>query len=293
MNRSMKHFLLVFCLVAGGAWHASGGPLWWASRGVTANGSTNDYAAANAGQVKWMAYSAAAEFDAVLPGGAGPEIAALVAGFSATNNYLAVNVGQLKAVGQLFYDRLTDVGYVLSYPWSTTTADDTDYALVNIGQLKNVFSFDPGVDSAALGTALNATGFAWITGGHADWASQALVTHDGTNALRSGAVGNDQWTWVQASFTGPGVLAFWWNVSSESGFDGLVFSLDDEQKGSISGNAGWQHKRYRIPPGVHAAKWEYIKNTSTSAGSDCAWLDQVTFVADDSGPLSWLLLLLD
>ena len=48
-------------------------PSWWLSRGVVNTNVTvtNDYAAANAGQVKWVASNACDELQANLPGGAG------------------------------------------------------------------------------------------------------------------------------------------------------------------------------------------------------------------------------
>jgi hypothetical protein len=58
------------------------------------------------------------------------------------NDYAALNHGQLKTVAKVFYDRLIAVGYTTSYPWTTTTADDQNYAAANLGQVKQVFSFD-------------------------------------------------------------------------------------------------------------------------------------------------------
>ena len=62
--------------------------------------------------------------------------------FLLTNNYYPVNVGQLKSVAKPFYDRLIEEDYANLYPWTSTTNDDGDYALANLGQLKRVFSFD-------------------------------------------------------------------------------------------------------------------------------------------------------
>jgi hypothetical protein len=89
--------------------------------------------------LKWMATNACEELEATLPGGAGYNIWALISSFTNTNNYRPVNLGQLKYVAQPFYDRLIEVGYATNYPWS---GQPNDYALANIGQMKNVFSFD-------------------------------------------------------------------------------------------------------------------------------------------------------
>ena len=126
-------------------------PDWWTTRSVFLPGATaDDYAVANLGQLKTMASNAAQELDDNLANGAGDVIHALLDAWNADpadlgvtrDDYAALTVGQLKSVGQLFYDRLI-AEYVRSsgsYPWTGTNADD--YALANVGQLKHVFAFD-------------------------------------------------------------------------------------------------------------------------------------------------------
>lgn len=119
-------------------------PAWWSALGVLdTNRTVNDYAPALAGQLKWMATKAYDELQTNLPGGAGSGVAGRVAAFAASNNYVPVNLGQLKYVSEPFYARLIAAGYTNAYPWTTnSTADDVDYAPAVLGQLKNVFSFD-------------------------------------------------------------------------------------------------------------------------------------------------------
>ncbi len=66
---------------------------------------------------------------------------------SHTKDYAPVNLGQLKNVAQLFYNRLIEVGYVNQYPWSGSSGASKDYAMANIGQIKNLFNFDVTYDS--------------------------------------------------------------------------------------------------------------------------------------------------
>jgi hypothetical protein len=123
---------------------AFGDPSWWYSRGVvSSNAIVGDYSPLILGQLKWMATNACNELDYMLPDGAGAAVWSTVQGFSVpTNNWLTVNVGQLKYVAKPFYDRLIEVECKTDYPWTGTTNDDADYAIANIGQMKNVFSFD-------------------------------------------------------------------------------------------------------------------------------------------------------
>jgi hypothetical protein len=59
-----------------------------------------------------------------------------------TQDYALANLGQLKAVAEVFYARLIELGVCSAYPWQTTGAED--YALATIGQAKFLFSFDLG-----------------------------------------------------------------------------------------------------------------------------------------------------
>jgi len=140
------------------------GPQWWNDRGVIdSSAQPSDFGPANIGQLKAMATAAYDEMQQDLPGGAGPAVTSLVKSwFQLDNsgefvllagkrlpksnvdgsNYAAVNIGQLKTVTKPFYDRLIEIGYVGEYPWVFSSAQANDYAMANVGQVKNVFSFD-------------------------------------------------------------------------------------------------------------------------------------------------------
>lgn len=125
---------------------------WWTNV-LNSSGATNDSVAANQGQVKWFAVQAHDYLNAAIPdlGGAGGSLDALIESFSPTNNYLAVNHGQLKQLATPFYDRLATLGYATTYPWTATISDDRDFAVANIGQVKQLFDFDLAADTDADG----------------------------------------------------------------------------------------------------------------------------------------------
>lgn len=118
-------------------------PPWWTEHNVLLpTAETNDYAPVNMGQLKWIATNAYAELNAHLPGGAGAELQAVMKNWLVDGtNYALVNIGQLKFLTSLFYDRLIEVGYTDAYPW-TDDPNANDYAPANIGQVKQLFSFD-------------------------------------------------------------------------------------------------------------------------------------------------------
>lgn len=131
--------------------------------------------------------------------------------------------------------------------------------------------------AASLSDSLNAPNLNWSTGGQSPWVAQSAVSHDGVAAAQSGTIIDSQESWVETQLTGPGILTFWWKVSSEASFDFLEFSLNSELQTRISGDVDWQQGFFPIPVGNYTARWRYVKDSSTSDGLDTAWLDQVSF----------------
>ena len=115
-------------------------PAWWTNRCVVNPNasSAKDYAAANVGQLKWFATNAMVELDADLTqvGGSGTNLHANVASLFAStgSDFRPINLGMLKNIVIPFCDRLAN-----PYPWSGIAAND--YAVANLGQLKNAFAF--------------------------------------------------------------------------------------------------------------------------------------------------------
>lgn len=94
-------------------------------------------------------------------------------------------------------------------------------------------------NAATIGEAVDATNLVWTTGGDTNWFYQTTVTTDGIDAAQSGAIGDNQATWIQTTVTGPGTVSFWWKVSTEPllSTDSLKFYVDDNELSNIySGN---------------------------------------------------------
>src|SRR5204863_6552054 len=122
------------------------------------------------------------------------------------------------------------------------------------------------VYAATLPECLNAPQLSWTTGGQSPWFAQAAVSHDGTDAARSGAITDDGETWVETQLKGPGILTFWWKVSSEQSFDFLEFSLNSQLLDRISGDVNWQLAFFPLPAGRYTARWRYAKDSTTGDG---------------------------
>ena len=136
-----------------------------------------------------------------------------------------------------------------------------------------------GTGTISIADALDQPELTVTQGGNLPWYVDTVVTYDGVDAARSGAITHSQESWMEIALTGPGTLEFWWKVSSEAGFDMLEFHLDGvRQPGPISGTVDWQQRTYSIAAGAHTAKWRYKKDEGDSAGKDAGWVDQVSYV---------------
>ena len=125
-------------------------PEWWITQRVLEPGAqVSDYSAINQGQLKNLAAKAAEAMNERLPGGAGANINYMVSQWRYQSEYVdrqdyaVVNIGQLKTVALPFYQHLETKGLILpgSYPWASSTGSQDNYAVANIGQAKNLFSF--------------------------------------------------------------------------------------------------------------------------------------------------------
>lgn len=137
--------------------------------------------------------------------------------------------------------------------------------------------------TVSLNTALDDT-LLWSTeastGDVGNWFGQTVVVRSGdtTGSARSAAIGDNESSSIGTTVTGPGILSFYWSVSSEANADFLSFSIDDvRQAGQISGSVGFVQQSWSIPSGTHVLKWTYAKNGAAAAGADAGYLDTVLF----------------
>ena len=186
---------------------------------------------------------------------------------------------------------------------SVTEVDQGNYSVRvsnELGSAESQAAMLTVVQGASLAVALDTVGLTWITGGNAPWSGELVTTHDGTDAAQSMTISDNQESWMETTIAnGPGLLYFWWKVSSESGYDFLEFSVDGVvQNGRISGKVDWELRSYSIPAGNHVLRWRYSKDEGVSDGEDRGWVDQVSFVPEgpsvllgealDQPDLAWL-----
>lgn len=153
-----------------------------------------------------------------------------------------------------------------------TTTPSTKFHIENIGSASSLLNQNFETNSIAPCT----------TGGSANWATQSTVKNAGTYAAKSGTITHSQTTQMSHTIvipTGGATLSFYYNVSSESGFDFLNFYIDGVLQNQWSGTVGWTQQTYILAAGSRTLRWEYSKDSSASSGSDAAYVDDIAITA--------------
>lgn len=115
--------------------------------------------------------------------------------------------------------------------------------------------------------------------GNADWVIDS--TTGGTSSahsLKAGTITDSQSSCIAMSVSNGESISFDYAVSSQQYYDYLSFYIDGVKNYNItgSGTVAWTNSgAISVGAGVHEYKWCYAKNSSTSAGSDTAWIDNI------------------
>jgi hypothetical protein len=101
-------------------------------------------------------------------------------------------------------------------------------------------------------------------------------SYDGNYCVKSGDISNSQNSVLEVTVNcAAGQVSFYRKVSSENGFDELIFYIDGVEKGRWSGEQDWEEMSFQITPGTHTFKWEYKKDWLSSNGEDAAYIDNI------------------
>ena len=124
------------------------------------------------------------------------------------------------------------------------------------------------------------------------WIITAETAVAGGTALRSGDIGNGQFSCLSLTLTqplpAPSRIHFSRRISAEINNDLLRFETDniadiERFSGTRSELRDWQQGQFLVS--ATTLSWCYIKNMAVSEGSDSAWIDTLAFVTVDVQPL--------
>jgi len=159
---------------------------------------------------------------------------------------------------------------------STITETETDTPFVTATPTATVT--ETSTPSGELADAVDNNNLNIFTENDYPWIRDTQVYTNEGDSARSGAITHNQKTVMQTEAEGYALVKFMWKASSESAYDFLVFSVDNNPVYSISGTTDWEEKAFELGAGTHTLKWEYIKDSSVNYGDDCGWVDKVEII---------------
>ncbi len=119
----------------------------------------------------------------------------------------------------------------------------------------------------------------WEHAGDQHWFITDDEVHSGNYSARSGAIDDDEvsYLYIYADILHDGEISFWFKTSTENHKDLFAFFMDGKKKDWWSGDNDWTFVSYDFEAGSHVFQWIYDKNGNGQAGSDCVWIDDITF----------------
>ena len=124
------------------------------------------------------------------------------------------------------------------------------------------------------------TKFDWEMSGDQPWQIRNIYPYEGTYAAKSGNIGDDQQSILEIDVEVmiADSVTFAFKTSSQTNKDKLKFYINNTLQGEWSGmNSSWFRVAIPVETGVYTFKWVYEKDASGMFGSDCAWIDWITF----------------
>ncbi len=116
----------------------------------------------------------------------------------------------------------------------------------------------------------------WSSSGSKSWYAQTDQVYEGSYALRSGKITDGQESvLVVEKETGAGTGSFYVKISSEQDWDYLDFSLNGQLLAKWSGRVDWKKFEFTLQAGMNRLEWRYKKDSSTFAGMDATFIDNV------------------
>ena len=119
----------------------------------------------------------------------------------------------------------------------------------------------------------------WEHAGDQHWFVTDSDAHSGSFSARSGVIDDDEVSILTAytEVLTDGEISFWFKTSTEFRKDMFAFFIDGQMMDWWSGENDWTYVSYEFEAGSHVFEWLYDKNKSNQAGSDCVWIDDITF----------------
>jgi The GLUG motif len=146
------------------------------------------------------------------------------------------------------------------------------------------------VSQGEIVTSFATEGFESGTFSSLDWASipasrswhvTASEAHTGNYSAQAGNTGDDESSLLVLTLDCvAGNISFFVKMSCEYSYDKLLLRIDDTVMGQWSGETNWVEVSIPVQAGSRFFEWVYVKDGSSSAGDDTAWIDNITFPSE-------------
>ncbi len=121
--------------------------------------------------------------------------------------------------------------------------------------------------------------FSWVQASSKPWVISNVLPYEGLYCARTDTLLDNESSSIQISMNvlSDDSISFYKKVSSEATYDFLQFFIDDVNIDEWSGTLAWSRSAYPVSAGTHTFRWTYVKDYSTAAGEDKAWIDYILF----------------
>ena len=120
----------------------------------------------------------------------------------------------------------------------------------------------------------------WFPQGDRELTDESHSTNGGgtmpdDDAAEAPSIGFNESSFLEIEVTGPGVLNFFWKVSSEPTLNFLSLELNGVEDRRISGEEPFTAEVLFIPNGFNVVRWVWTKLSSVETGEDTGWVDEI------------------
>lgn len=120
----------------------------------------------------------------------------------------------------------------------------------------------------------------WSFTGNAPWSVENSVVRSGSFAAQAGTIGWDQTSGMTVTLDcSTGQVAFAWKTSTDPGWEGLAFTVDNQSPHYFDGETPWTTASVPVSAGRHTFKWEAYSSHSI-------WVDDIVFPTVTTGFVS-------
>ncbi len=179
----------------------------------------------------------------------------------------------------IYYISLTGAG--AGNPNAQNPSGWTSYGATGNYQLK--LSRAPLDESLALGTTKSISQL-----GPIPWEPQNLIAFDEQHSLQNSRTGDGQTSAFSMVSSSPSI-SFRYKLSTEQNFDVLRFYVDENQRGSWSGEIDWaSFTLNNLGTNPKTFRWEYERDNAAAGGTNTVWIDQIVLQDEATRFSSWM-----